>query len=146
TIMANMKAIRIHRYGGPEVLSFEEVPRPEPREGEVLVRVRALSVNPVDWKIREGLLKEARSVPLPFIPGADIAGVIENIGPGVERFRQGHEVFGLLSSGGYAEHAAAPMAALVSKPRSLDFVEAASVPLASMTAWQGLFDHGGTGK
>jgi NADPH:quinone reductase-like Zn-dependent oxidoreductase len=143
--MALMKAIRMHRYGGSEALTLDEVPRPVPQENEVLLRVRALSVNPVDWKIREGFLKEVRSVPLPSIPGADVAGIVESIGAGVARFRQGHEVFGLLRSGGYAEYATAPVDALVSKPRSLDFSEAASVPLASMTAWQALVDHGGVG-
>jgi NADPH:quinone reductase-like Zn-dependent oxidoreductase len=141
--MATMAAVRMHGYGGPEVLSLDDIPRPTPQTGEALVRVHALSINPVDWKIRLGLLKELQSSRLPYIPGADFSGVVETIGPQVENFRQGDEVYGLVRTGGYAEYVAAPAAQLVSKPRNLTFEEAASVPLVAMTAWQGLFDYGG---
>jgi len=134
-----MKAIRIHALGGPEVVSFEEAPRPEPRHNELLVRVAAAGVNPVDWKIREGHLGH---VALPAILGTDFSGVIEGVGSDVHEFQVGESVFGSVAddSGSFAEYATAPVARVSRKPDVLDDVHAAAVPVASLTAWQAIFD------
>jgi NADPH:quinone reductase-like Zn-dependent oxidoreductase len=140
--MATMKAIRAHSFGGPEVLRLEEVPRPNAEPGMVLVRVHATSVNPIDWKIREGRFREGMK--LPFIPGGDFSGVVEEVGAGVTEVKKGDEVYGCVpgSMGADAEYLVAPPWAFAKKPRTLDHIVAASVPLAGMTAWQALFDHG----
>ena len=91
--MENMKAIRIHNYGGPEVLRFEDSPRPTPASSEVLIAVHAASVNAIDWKIRAGYLKDVFPVPLPFIPGWDVSGVVEAVGAGVTKLKNGDEVY-----------------------------------------------------
>jgi NADPH:quinone reductase-like Zn-dependent oxidoreductase len=138
-----MKAIRIHSYGGPEVLAYEEAPRPTPGAGEVLVEVCAAGVNPVDWKIREGLLKDRLQYTFPFIPGWDLSGIVEEIGPEVTRFRPGDAVFSspdLSRDGAYAEFAVVDASLVAQKPRSIDHVSAAGIPLAAMTAWQALFE------
>jgi NADPH:quinone reductase-like Zn-dependent oxidoreductase len=138
-----MKAVVIHSVGEPNVLILEDTPRPEPKDGEVLIRVKAASVNPVDYKIRSGQYKKSE-IKLPLTLGRDVAGVIETIGPGVEGFKPGDEVFAFLGaeSGGYAEFAVAKQDEVAPKPISLDFIQAAAVPLAAETAWQALFDHG----
>jgi NADPH:quinone reductase-like Zn-dependent oxidoreductase len=144
--METMKAIRVHEYGGPEVLKYEEAPRPEPGPGEVLVRIRAAGVNPVDWKVREGHRREALAYRMPFVPGWDVSGVVEATGPNVTLLTKGDEVYGypsVVRNGAYAEYAVVPEAELALKPRSIDHVLAASVPIAALTAWQGLFDAGG---
>src|SRR5438105_1475760 len=139
TTTETMKAVRIHKFGGPEVLQFEEVPRPEPGARQVLVRVHAAGVNPVDWKIREGKLGK---VPLPSIMGSDFSGEIEALGPDVAEFRVGELVFGSVAdeSGSYAQYALAPVSQIVEKPKGIDHVQAAAIPVPSMTAWQALFD------
>ena len=135
-----MKAIRIHEHGGPEQLRYEEAPVPEVGSGQVLVRVRAASVNPVDWKLAAGTF---RSIELPWIPGGDFAGTVEKVGAGVTGWAPGEAVFGNTPGGGsYAEFAATSAGMVARRPEKLDFVQAASVPLAGQTAWQGLFDHG----
>ena len=144
--METMKAIRVHEYGGPEVLKFEEAPRPQAGPGEVLVRVRAAGVNPVDWQVREGRFKEALSYRMPFVPGWDVSGVVEATGPHVALLTEGDEVYGhpsVVRNGAYAEYAVVPEVELALKPRSIDHLHAASVPMAALTAWQGLFDVGG---
>ena len=144
--METMKAIRVHQYGGPEVLRYEEAPRPEPGPGEVLVRIRAAGVNPVDWQVREGHRREALAYRMPFVPGWDVSGVVEATGPNVTLLTEGDEVYGypsVVRNGAYAEYAVVPEAELALKPRSIDHVLAASVPIAALTAWQGLFDAGG---
>jgi NADPH:quinone reductase-like Zn-dependent oxidoreductase len=140
-----MKAIRIKHFGGPEQLTLEEVPRPEPKQGELLVRVRATSINPIDWKFREGMFGK---LALPYTPGGDFAGVVESLGSGTNHFRPGDEVYGVLpgSIGAEAEYAVTPAATTALKPKSLDFVAAAAVPLAGLTAWQAVFDHAGIKK
>ncbi|CAJ37679.1 predicted NADPH:quinone reductase (alcohol dehydrogenase superfamily) [Methanocella arvoryzae MRE50] len=138
-----MKAIRYHSFGGPEVLRYEDVPKPEARSGEVLIRVKATGVNPIDWKIRAGYMKEFFQKMLPLIPGGDVAGVVEAAGPGVTDFKEGDEVYGWLGTGKngtYAEYVAADAQAISLKPKSLDFVQAAGIPLAALVAWQTLFD------
>lgn len=143
TLAQHMWAVRIHAYGGPERLNLEEAPRSVPRAGEVLVRVHAAGVNPLDWKIRQGLMKDSIPVTFPYIPGIEVAGVVDAVGPGVTDFPIGQAVIGLVESGGYAEFAAVPVGALARKPEKLSYVEAATVPVGATTAWRALFDHGG---
>jgi NADPH:quinone reductase-like Zn-dependent oxidoreductase len=143
-----MKAIRIHNYGGPEVLQYEDAPRPEPQAGEVLVRVLAAGVNPIDWKVREGHMKDFWPHKLPLIPGWDLSGVVEAVGPGpaaAGRFKKGDEVYSVPDAsrdGAYAEYIVVRESELALKPKSLHHVRAAAVPLAAVTAWQALFDAG----
>jgi NADPH:quinone reductase-like Zn-dependent oxidoreductase len=137
---ATMKAERIHTFGGPDVLQLEEVSRPQPGPDELLVRIHAAGVNPVDWKIREGHLRAS----LPSLMGSDFSGVVEELGPGVRGFKVGDAVFGEVAdaSGSYAEYALAPVSQVAKKPAALDHVQAAALPVASLTAWQALFDAG----
>src|SRR5437867_9184386 len=142
-----MKAVRIERYGNEEVMALGEVERPTPADKELLVKVRAAAVNPVDWKIRDGL-GELFGLKPPLILGCEIAGTVEAVGgpsrAGASDFAPGDEVCGYLGaySGGYAEYVAAPASEFVRKPKQIDFDTAASVPVAALTAWQGIFDHG----
>src|SRR4029077_14753316 len=138
-----MKAIRIHNYGGPEVLQYEDAPRPEPQAGEVLVRVHAAGVNPIDWKIREGHMKDFWPHKFPLILGWDASGTVEEVGPGVSRFKIGDEVYSVTDptrDGAYADYIVVREAELALKPKSLHHIRAAAVPLAALTAWQALFD------
>src|ERR1700719_2702394 len=141
-----MRAIRIHHYGGPEVLRYEETPRPEPQAGEVLVRVHAAGVNPVDWKVREGHMKDFWPHKFPLILGWDLSGVVEELGPGpaaAGRFKIGDEVYSLpdpTRNGAYADYIVVREPELALKPTSLHHIPAAAVPLAALTAWQSLFD------
>lgn len=138
-----MKATRIHSFGSSDVLTLEETPRPEPADGQVLIKVHAAGVNPVDWKIRSGHFHR-EELQLPMTLGRDVSGVVEGVGRGVGDFKPGDEVYAFLGShdGGYAEYALAEERELAPKPASLDHVHAAAVPLAATTAWQALFDHG----
>ena len=141
-----MKAVRIHGYGGPEVLKYEDAPRPEPAEGEVLVKVHAAGVNPVDWKIRAGYMRGFRDYPMPFILGWDFSGTIDQLGPGVApSWQSGDEVYArpdLGLNGTYAEYIAVRASEIQHKPKSLDHVHSAAIPLAALTAWQAIFDAG----
>jgi len=144
--MPTMKAVRFHSYGGPEVLIYEDAPKPEPAAGEVLVKVHATSVNPIDWKIRAGHMKSFRDYPLPFILGWDVSGVVESVGSGVTAFKPGDEVYGFPDSsrnGAYAEYIAVEQTKLARKPGNLDHIHSAAIPLAGLTAWQALFDAAG---
>jgi NADPH:quinone reductase-like Zn-dependent oxidoreductase len=132
-----MRAVVVHETGGPEVLRLEDVERPEPGEGEVLVAVRAAAVNPIDWKYRRGLSPKK----LPAVLGSDVSGAVEV--SRADGFAAGDEVFGFAASGGYAEFASAPARMLTKKPAGLSHVQAAAIPVAALTAWQGLFDRGG---
>jgi NADPH:quinone reductase-like Zn-dependent oxidoreductase len=138
-----MKAVRIHSFGGSDVLQIEDVETPTPRTGEVLIRVCAASVNPVDYKVRSGQFPPP-GLPMPLILGRDVSGVVAAVGRGVTEVDVGDEVFALLDRdhGGYAEYVIVRSDAVAAKPASLDHVHAAAVPLAAITAWQGLFDHG----
>lgn len=137
-----MRAVVAERQGGPEVLQLREVPRPVPGMTEILVRVRAAGVNPTDWKSRSGGGLPGKQ--FPAILGYDVAGVIEEVGPGVTMYQPGDEVLGMplfpVLPGAYAEYVAAPGRQFVRKPAALSFEEAAGLPLAALTAWQGLFD------
>ena len=137
-----MKASRVHRFGPPDVIAFEEIARPEPAVGEVLVRVRAAGVGPWDAWIRAG--KSVLPQPLPLTLGSDLSGVVEGVGPGVAGFDPGDEVFGVTNkqfTGAYAEYAAAAAGMIARKPHRLGHVEAAALPVIAVTAWQMLFDH-----
>jgi NADPH:quinone reductase-like Zn-dependent oxidoreductase len=142
--MATMKAVRIHEYGGPEVLKYEDAPRPQPAAGEVLIRVHAAGVNPVDRGVRSGFLKERIKYALPMIPGWDVSGVVEAVGPGVARLKAGDAVYSrpdIARDGSYAEYIVVKESEVALKPKSIDYVTAAAVPLAALTAWQALFDN-----
>jgi len=134
---ATMKAIVVHQFGGPEVLKYEDAPRPQPKENEILVRVIAAGVNPVDTYVRSGKFGPPT---LPVIPGRDIAGVVEEIGPGATKFKKGDAVYGNVNNGGYAEFAVAAEKSVALKPASLDFVQAAAAPVAARTAWNALVE------
>src|ERR1700730_14817410 len=132
-----MRAVVIHETGGPEVLQIEEVPAPEPGEGELLIRVRAASVNPIDWKYRRGFMPRE----LPTVLGSDVSGTVEQ--SGANDFAEADDVFGFASRGGYAELATGRPAALAKKPAGVSHEQAAAIPVAGLTAWQALFDRAG---
>jgi NADPH:quinone reductase-like Zn-dependent oxidoreductase len=155
-----MKAIVIHEYGGPEVLKYEDVPRPEPKEDQILVRVIAAGVNPVDEAGRSEGSAKFFGITLPFVPGYDIAGIVEKTGGKITKFKTGDSVYAYLSltnGGGYAEYALTTEREAAPKPKSLTNVDAAVVPVVALTAWQALIDtaklsagqtvliHGGSG-
>ena len=137
-----MKAIRIHQYGGPEVVAEVEMQRPAPGPNEVLIKVQAASVNPFDWKARAGYVKEFFPLTFPATLGSDVSGTVEEVGPGAAQFKRGDEVYASLGleGGGYAEYAVAKEAIVAAKPRTLDHVQAAAVPTGGITAWQALFE------
>lgn len=142
-----MKAIAYDRFGSPDVLELRELPKPEVGPDQVLVRVRAASPNPYDWHFMRGLPYIARPAtgmlrPKHSLLGSDVAGEVEAIGSQVRRFRPGDEVFGFVGAGGFADYVSAPEGRLVSKPANLSFEQAATVPLAALTALQGLRDAG----
>jgi NADPH:quinone reductase and related Zn-dependent oxidoreductases len=134
-----MKAIIINEYGNEDVVNYVDVERPEPKKDEVLVKVHFAGVNPVDWKIR-GDLGERLGLKLPIMLGGEIAGTVEKIGDEVRDFKEGDAVYGIITSGGYAEYAIAKKGDIAPKPKSLDFENAAAIPLGALTAWQAIFD------
>src|SRR5205823_803949 len=153
-----MKAVVAHEYGAPEVLKFEEVPRPEPREDEALVHVIASGVNPADPLTLSGKYAREFGTHLPLIPGYEIAGVVEKTGANLTKLKVGDAVYGYPTfGGGWADYVTVKQWEVAAKPKSLKFVEAASVPMGALTAWQALVDvaklqpgqtvliHGGSG-
>jgi NADPH:quinone reductase-like Zn-dependent oxidoreductase len=137
-----MRAARVHRFGPPDAIIVERLPRPAPGEGEVLVRVAAAGVGPWDAWIRAG--KSVLPQPLPLTLGSDLSGVVEAVGTGVAGLRPGDEVYGVTNgrfTGAYAEYALAEAGRIAPKPRTLDHVQAAAAPVVAVTAWQMLFDH-----
>jgi NADPH:quinone reductase-like Zn-dependent oxidoreductase len=139
-----MKAVRIHDYGGTDVLLYEDAPRPEPGEGEVLVRVHATTVDPFDCAVRAGYLSSYFDYSFPLILGTDVSGVIEEVGDGVEDFAPGDEVYaraGVYRDGANAEYVAVAASDVADKPRSLDYVHAAALPHVVLTAWQALIEE-----
>lgn len=138
-----MKAVRIHNYGETNILALEEAPQPVPASDEILIRVHAAGVNPVDVKIRAGYLKDVLPLALPATPGCDVSGVVETIGEQVTEFQKGDEVYAMVGGrmGAYAEFATAKSSAVARKPQSINHEQAAAVPLAALSAWQSLFDH-----
>ena len=154
-----MKAVRIHRFGGPEVIVIDDVPKPVPNAREVVVKVEAAGVGPWDALIRRG--NSALPQTLPLTLGSDFSGVIDSVGPGLERFQVGDEVFGVAAenfTGACAEYARAKSSMIAPKPQTLNHSHAASVPVVSVTAWQMVFEfahlsggqsvliHGGAGN
>jgi NADPH:quinone reductase-like Zn-dependent oxidoreductase len=144
-----MNAVLAEKYGGPEVLELADIEVPQPGPNGVLVRVHASSVNPLDWKLRKGLLSPLWNLRFPVIWGCDLSGVVDRVGRNVTLFRPGDEVYGFKHGkvaqtyrGTYAEYAVIPESALSRKPASLSHQEAGTVPLAALTAWQALVDHG----
>jgi len=155
---ATMKAVVAHEYGAPDVLKYEDVPRPEPKENELLVRVIACGVNPADPLVISGRFAKEFGTHLPLIPGYDVAGVVEATGAKVTKFKKGDAVYGYaLFGGGWAEYAVLAENEAALKSKSATFVETAAVPMGALTAWQSLIDtaklsagqtiliHGGSG-
>ena len=157
---AVMKAMVVHEFGGPEVMKYEDAPRPEPKDDEILVQVMAAAVNPVDSYVRQGMFAKRGMDNRPAIIGYDISGVVEKTGTNAKKFKAGDKVYSYLSvmrGGGYAEFAIAKESETALKPKNINFEEAAAVPLAATTAWQSLVDeaklnagqtvlvHGGSG-
>ena len=139
---AKMKAVRVHRFGPPAVISYDDIPQPGAGENEVVVRIKAAGVGPWDALVRSG--KSALPQPLPLTLGSDLSGVVDSIGPGVKELKVGDEVFGVTNehfTGAYAEYAVAKAAMLARKPKRLNDTHAASVPVVAVTAWQMLFDY-----
>jgi len=134
-----MKATQINSYGGNEVVKIIEVGIPIPSEDEVLVRTQTAGINPVDWKIRNGMGKRL-GLELPIMLGGEIAGTIEAIGKAVVDFKKGDEVFGMVKTGAFAEFVLAKATDIALKPHHLDFKEAAAIPLCGLTAWQAIYD------
>ena len=140
-----MKAIRIHSFGGPEVLELDDVPIPQPGDDELLMRIHAASVNPVDYKIRRGTVPWVSREMLPMTLGRDLSGTVESAGAGVDAFSDGDALYAMLGGidrGSYAQYVVVKPNEAAPKPARLSHIGAAAVPLAASTAWQGLFDHG----
>jgi NADPH:quinone reductase-like Zn-dependent oxidoreductase len=140
-----MKAVRFHEYGGPEVLIYEDIDKPDPGEGEVRVRIAATSFNSVDGNIRAGFMQGPIPVMLPHTPGLDVAGTVDALGAGVSQLKIGDNVVGFLSmvsDGASAEYVLAPAEILATAPTSIPLTDAAALPLVGLTAWQALFEHG----
>lgn len=143
--MSTMKAVRIHSYGGSDVLSYEDAPRPAPGDDEVLIRVHATSVNPFDCAVRAGYMASYFNHTLPLILGTDVSGVVEEVGRGVTTFKPGDDVYaraGVVRDGAYAQYVVVPATDLAAKPQSLDHQRSAALPHVSLTAWQALFELG----
>ncbi|MDJ0784421.1 MAG: NADP-dependent oxidoreductase [Desulfosarcinaceae bacterium] len=142
-----MKACYIEQFGDRSRLTIGELPTPQPAAGEVRIRIHAAGVNPVDWKIREGYLNDLFPHHFPLIPGWDLAGEIDSLGPDTSRFKPGDAVYAYarkpeVQHGTYAEYITLPEAYVARKPANLDMIEAASIPLTCLTAYQSLFDAG----
>ncbi len=142
--MATMKAVRIHEFGGPDKLVYEDAPKPEAEDGKVLIKIAAAGINPVDSMIEAGKMEAMVTHALPLILGWDVAGTVEAVGPGVTSFKPGDAVFAygdIRVNGAYAEYISLPAAIVCPKPQSLNFAEAGSIPLAGTTAWEALFEQ-----
>lgn len=139
---SKMKAIQIHQYGGPDTLQFEqEVHKPQPAAGEVLVRIQYAGAIPLDWKIRNGWLQDVFVKELPYTPGTAMSGIVESVGEGVDTFKPGDRVFGNVN-GSYAEYGMAPATDLVHMPDNLSFEDAATIKGGAEAAWKALFTEG----
>ena len=138
-----MKAVLYHRYGDSEVLQYEDIERPTPRQGQVVVKVAATSFNPVDAGIRGGYLSEVYAITFPHIPGVDVAGTVSDIGDGVHGWDIGDDVVGMLpldADGAAAEYVIAPADTLTAAPKSVPLADSAALPTVGLTAWQALFE------
>jgi NADPH:quinone reductase-like Zn-dependent oxidoreductase len=137
-----MKAVVIDEYGSNDVVRCTDIDTPEPKAGEVLIKVAAAGVNPIDWKIRSGA-GQRMGMTLPIHLGGEISGMVAAVGQGVESLSLGDAIYGIIPSGAFAEYAVAKAADLARKPANLDFIHAAAVPLGGLTAWQAMFDIAG---
>ena len=149
-----MKAVRLHAFGGPEQLIYEDAPKPALKSGEVLVRVHAVGLNPPDWYLREGYkmlpAEWQPKVSFPIVPGTDVSGVVDAVADDVQGFAAGDEVYAMVrfpaglagKSSAYAEYVAVPATELALKPSGIDHVHAAGAPMSVLTAWQFLIDLG----
>lgn len=137
-----MRALLMTGYGGAEVLKLGDVAVPAPASGEVRIRIHAASVNPIDWKVRSGKLQRNYGVALPYIPGRDVAGTIDAVGPGVTHWKAGDSVIAVTDGGTLAEYVIAPAQNVARKPEKLTFEEAAGIPTASLAAWRTLITNG----
>src|SRR6516162_10390340 len=142
--MAEMEVVIIDKFGSREVMKFRKLPIPTPGANEILLKVKAASINPVDWKIREGQFPAIKSDKLPYVLGRDVSGVVEACGTETNGHQKGDEIYAMLGfdRGAYAEHVIAKPNEAAPKPRSIDHLAAAGVPLAGLAAWQGLFRYG----
>jgi NADPH:quinone reductase-like Zn-dependent oxidoreductase len=141
-----VKAARIHEFGDASVIRYEEVPQPAPGPGEVLIQIAAASYNPSDVGFRSGFMQAVLPVDLPYVPGADVSGVITEVGRDVDSFAVGDRVIGRLDRGGAsAEYVAASTGVLVTAPATIALTDAAAIPVAALTAWQALFEHANVG-
>ena len=141
--MKTMKAVCIYGYGGPEVLVYEDAPCPRPRDDEVLIRVHAAGINSIDWKIREGRMRDMIPQTFPLVLGWDVSGAVESVGSGVDRLVVGDEVFSrpdVSRDGAYGEYIVVKESEVALKPKRIDHVHAAAMPMAGLTAWQSLYD------
>ncbi|KQW89246.1 alcohol dehydrogenase [Massilia sp. Root418] len=137
------RAVLIRAYGGAAAAELAGIHKPEPGQGQVLVRVQAAGVNGIDWKVREGMVRDAFPLPLPIVLGAELAGVVEAVGPGVSRFRAGDRVMGTVGGlGAYADFVLVSAAILARTPEGLDHVQAAAMPVAAVAAWKSLHHAG----
>jgi len=140
---SQMKAVRIHAYGGADKLAYEDAPVPAAGPGQVLVRVRAAGVNPFDHKLASGAFAKFIPMQMPYIPGADFSGVVEKLGADVRGLKVGDAVYGNCQPiGAYAQYVAAPAGTVAARPAALGDAEAASIPTGAQTAWQAIFDLG----
>jgi NADPH:quinone reductase-like Zn-dependent oxidoreductase len=137
-----MKAVVIGEYGANDAVQIVDVERPVPKAGEVLVKVHAAGVNPLDWKIRNGA-GQRMGMTLPICLGGEIAGTVEQLGTGGAGLKVGDAIYGVISVGGFAEYVAVAADKLAVKPANLDFIRAAAMPLGGLTAWQAMFDVAG---
>ncbi|WP_296084047.1 NADP-dependent oxidoreductase [uncultured Agrobacterium sp.] len=137
-----MRAAVIREYGSNDVVEIAEVDRPEPGEAEVLVRVHAAGVNPVDWKIRSSM-GQRMGMTLPIHLGSELVGTIEKLGAGVDNFKVGETIFGMVHTSAFADYAVAKANNVVRVPDNIDIIHAAALPLAGSTAWQAIFDEAG---
>ncbi len=147
--MQSMNAVRIHTYGGRDVLTYEEAPRPLPAKDEVLIHVHASTVNPFDWAVRAGYLTGWYNHTFPLILGLDVSGTIEEIGAEVTNFAPGDAVYARTDpsrNGAYAEYVAVHASDVAAKPQSLDYIQAAALPQVALTAWRALIDGANLAK
>lgn len=140
-----MQAVIINDYGDNQVVRLESVALPQPRAGEVRIRIHAAGVNPIDWKIRDGAGRRM-GMTLPVHLGSEIAGTIDQLGADVGNFQVGDAVYGIVAAGGFAEYVIARAGDIAARPASLDFVQAAAVPLGALTSWQALFEVAGLAR
>ena len=142
--MTTMKAVRLHEFGGPEKLIYEDAPKPDPKDGEILIKIAGAGINPIDWKVESGAMQQMVPHTLPMILGWDVAGTVESVGSGVTTFAVGDAVYAMgdmRADGAYAEYVALPAAIVSPAPSSVNLTTAAAIPMAATTAWQALTEH-----